>query len=357
MKKIFATYLLIFLAFLAHAQQELQVSQFMINPQLLNPAYSSVNDNVSWMAGYRTQWTQVEGSPNTSFTSINGPINKSRWAATHPGDFHNWHGAGITFINDQIGPYNTTKFNANYSYNIKLKEGRKFGYQHMDGLRLSLGATAGINNYRVDKDILGKAKLLGASQINHYPSLQDKTLGDLREINSSAFDMSLGGILYYDNTYFLGFSTTQLFQNDIGLSKDITLARHYFVMMTYKWLVGDDYYIIPSMIMKMVKGAPISVDFTTRLDWQDKVYFGLGYRPNDAILGMLGVHLKWGEKIKHFRVDKHRYMMDVYYSYDYTTSRLGKARLEQNSRGSHEITLAFFLPPMFYERNAEDTWK
>ena len=114
--------------------------------------------------------------------------------------------------------------------------------------------------------------------------------------------------------------------------------------------------MIPSVILQLVNGVPPTANFTTRLDWQDKLYLGLGYRTSDAVTVLLGARIKWGEKIKNFRIDKHRYIVEVYYSYDFTTSRLGSREISQNSKGSHEITLAFLLPPMFHERNAEDTW-
>lgn len=343
-------------SFFTFAQQETQSSQFMINPQMLNPAYSSVDNNLNLKVGYRNQWVGLEGAPVTSFASLNGPIHKSRWARTHPGDFHNWHGAGLTVLSDQLGPYSTIKLNANYSYNMKIKEGRKYGYYHQDGLRFVLGASVGTSSYKIDKDILSQTKNLNLETTDHAPTISDPRYQDLDIARQRALDVNLGGIIYYDNTYYLGVSSTQLLQNFQSNIDEISLARHYFISATYKRRINQAWYVIPSTIVKLVRGAPVSLNFTTRIDWQDKAYFGIGYRSSDAMTLMAGYHFKWGEKVKHFKVDKHRYMMDVFYSYDWTTSRLGKRQISQNSKGSHEITIAFFLPPMFHERNAEDTW-
>jgi len=338
------------------SQQEVQSTQFMINPQLINPAYSSTDNNLNVKVNYRNQWGGIEGAPSTGFLTFSTPVGKSRWSRTHPGDFHNWHGLGGAIITDQIGPYKNTKANISYSYNLKLIEGAKYGYDHKDGLRVSIGASAGINSYQINTDILSQTKSLDLSTSDHLPTINDPSFLELDDSRQSAFDMTLGGILYYDNTYFLGISTTQVLQDAVSQVDDISLARHYFISGTYKWAINEEYFVIPSAIVKLVKGAPTSINFTTRVDWQDKLYLGLGYRTDDAVTVLLGAHIKWGEKIKHFRVDKHRYLLDIYYSYDWTTSRLGKNSINQNSRGSHEITVAFFLPPMFHERNAEDTW-
>ena len=47
--------------------------------------------------------------------------------------------------------------------------------------------------------------------------------------------------------------------------------------------------------------------------------------------------------------------MEVFYTYDFTLNALGDRDLNTTSRGSHEITVGFFLFPSFTERNAEDT--
>ena len=40
----------------AIAQQAAQYTQYMVNPYLMNPALSSVEDMIDIKTGYRTQW-------------------------------------------------------------------------------------------------------------------------------------------------------------------------------------------------------------------------------------------------------------------------------------------------------------
>lgn len=339
------------------AQQEIQSTQFMLNPFMLNPAYSSVDDNMDFRTGYRNQWVGIEGAPNTYYTSVHGPIGKPRWARTHPGDFHNWHGTGMYILQDNIGAFRHTRINANYSYNIGLSKGINYGYEHHDGLRLSIGAFIGSNRFSVDKEILSKSKTPTSENIANTNTLNDPIYQSMTDNASfNALDMSLGAMLYYGEQYFLGISTTQLFQNSVTITEEMKMVRHYFVSGMAKLELNEEYYLIPSAILKVVKGAPMSYNLNLRLDWQDKLFAGLGYRSGDAIIGMIGSQIRWGEKVKSFRVDKHRYIVNFFYSYDYTISKLGKDSLTQPSKGSHEITVSFLLPPMFHERNAEDTW-
>ena len=339
-------------------QQDIQSSQFMINPFLLNPAYSSMDESLDTKISHRNQWIGVEGAPKTSYLSSHVPIGKPLWAQTHPGDFHNWHGAGFQVLNDKIGAYNNYRFNANYSYNLGLSQGDGYGYEHTDGFRIALGTFFGWNYYSVDGDILSKSKTSTGSRIDNDVVYTDDTYNELVGIGSSLnFDMSFGALLYYGNKYFLGVSSSQIFENDIKITSESKLNRHYFITGKYKHRVSEPLYIIPSVIFKYVHNTPLSYNLNVRVDWWDQLFAGLGYRSGDAITLMAGAEVKWGEKIKNFRRDKHRYRMHIYYTYDYTTSKLNTKNLLGRSKGSHEITIAFLLPPFYIERNPEDTWK
>ena len=357
-KILYNTLFFLCTAFICIGQQEIQSTQYMLNPFLLNPAYSSVDNNRDLKIGYRSQWFSLEGAPVTQYISFHTPIGKSRFARTHPGDFHNWHGLGFVLLKDEIGAYSNTKINASYSYNIGLSNGTKFGYYHQDGLRFALGAFVGWSTFAVDKDILAMTKTSYNTRKTYYPTVDDPTYKDmLAKSKQATFDLSFGGMLYYNETYYLGVSSTQLLESDFALTDKTNLSRHYFISGLVKLQVSEDLYIIPSVISKMVKAAPLSVNYSVRADWQDKLYLGMGYRTQDAITFMTGAQIKWGEKIKHFRVDKHRYQMYIYYSYDHTISDLGDKDYVNRSKGSHEFTLGFLLPPWYEERNAEDTWK
>ena len=357
-KSLFVTFVLVsFLS--AKAQQEIQSSQFMLNPFLLNPAYSSVDDNTDLKMGYRNQWQGLEGAPITQYISLHGPVGKPRFGRTHPGDFHNWHGAGGIIMRDQIGAYTNTRINANYSYNVKLTDGTEYGYNHHDGLRLAFGAFLGWNSFNVNTVILGEQKQVGLGNEEFIPTTNDPAYQAIQANSDfrSKLDFSFGGMLYYEDAFYLGVSSTQLLESDINLATDANFSRHYFVTGLAKLQASEDLYIIPSAIMKMVNGAPMSANFNVRADWRDNYYAGIGYRTGDAFTFMLGAQIRWGEEVKHFRVSKNRYMMYLYYSYDATISALRSHDNVTYSNGSHEITLGFLLPPRFQERNAEDTWK
>ena len=285
------------------------------------------------------------------------PLGKPHWGRTHKGDLHHWHGVGGVLMRDQLGAVKNTRVKLNYSYNLGLTEGRKYGYEHKDGLRLALGIFGDYTSYRIDKDILGKSQVSSGEKIANNRALNDITYQKLSEDAVSTFDVTMGAMFSYAETFFLGFSLSQMLQNNLSIGDASTLTRHYYVSGMVKAEVNQDLYLIPTFLTKVVRGAPASIDVSLQADWRDQWFIGGGYRHQDAITLIGGFRYKWGEKIKDFRRDKHRYLMQVYYSYDITVSKLANDNLKNRSHGSHEITIGFLLPPKFKERNAEDTWR
>src|SRR5580658_10838332 len=75
MKRIF--YLLtifVFIAETAMAQQKPQYTQYVFNNLLLNPAVTGIENYTDVKAGYRSQWTGLQGAPVTTYFTINTPI-------------------------------------------------------------------------------------------------------------------------------------------------------------------------------------------------------------------------------------------------------------------------------------------
>lgn len=353
--------------YVSFSQQIPQYSQFMVNPYLVNPALAGAENFIDIKLGYRSQWVGLDGAPSTFYASAHTPIGKAQVAQTHKGDYHNWHGVGGFVYQDQIGPWSTTSMNANYAYNLKVTNGGGYNTHHKDGMRLSVGTFLGYSINKVDSE-----KLFGFNSnanIGDEAALRRRYYGndDLYNQNGlgligsdggvndgrqGQFDMSLGALLYLRDIFYVGFSTYQALGTDVFNSSKTNNSRHFLMTASYKAEIGDYIYIMPSVLAKKVAGAPFSVDVNARIDYHDLFFGGLSYRHGDAVTLMAGALIELQEKSKHFRKGKHRYGIEVFYSYDYTLSEI-----KTYSKGSHEITLGFRLPPMLIERNAESTWR
>jgi type IX secretion system PorP/SprF family membrane protein len=62
----------------AHAQQEVQYSQYMFNMLAVNPAYAGSRDVLSMTGVYRQQWVGIEGAPTTQSFTIDMPVKKEK---------------------------------------------------------------------------------------------------------------------------------------------------------------------------------------------------------------------------------------------------------------------------------------
>jgi type IX secretion system PorP/SprF family membrane protein len=342
----------------------------MVNPYLVNPALAGAENFIDIKFGYRNQWSGLDGAPTTFYASGHTPIGKAQVAQTHKGDYHNWHGIGGFVYRDEIGPLSTTSMNANYAYNMKLTEGAGFNTHHKDGIRLSIGTFLGYSINRVDAEKLfsfnsnagdfnnetSRANAFGndplfAQRFNQLSLLNGE--GDIIGDGSKGqFDMSLGGLVYLRDLFYVGLSTYQALGANVFEGTNTNNSRHYMVTASYKAELGNYIYLMPSILAKKVSGAPFSIDVNARVDYHDLFFGGISYRHGDAIALMAGTIIELQEKTKHFRKGKHRYGVEVFYSYDFTTSEI-----RTYSKGSHEITLGFRLPPMLQSRNAESTWR
>ena len=340
-----------------NAQQDVQVSQYIISPMLINPAFSSVADYWETNFVYRNQWVGIKDAPVTTYISTQSTIGKPHFSSTHKRDFHGWHGVGALIMKDQIGPLSTNRLKLNYSYNKGLTSGKKYGHSHEDGLRLAFGAVLDYSSVRIDKNLLAQSQNSSGDNVSNGDALNDVTFARISPNAEPVFDIDLGLMLYYNNTFFLGVSSSQVLQSTEVYGGYGGLRRHYYLTGMIKSPLNEQWFLISSVLVKSVNAAPVSLDVGFQLDWTDRIFLGTGYRYQDAVTLMIGYRHQWGEKIKHFRRDKHSYIMQFYYSYDITTSKLGQRSLEYGSTGSHEITLGFLLPPKYKERNAEDTWR
>jgi type IX secretion system PorP/SprF family membrane protein len=99
---------------------------------------------------------------------------------------------------------------------------------------------------------------------------------------------------------------------------------HYYVTAGYRFAMGEDWALEPSLLLKYVDPVPPKLDINATVRYRNTVWMGLSYRTNDAWCAMVGLWLK-----ESFQFG---------YSYDIITSNL-----RNYSTGSHEVMLAITL--------------
>ena len=301
MKKITLLALTCFLSVVIHAQQLPQITQYMMNSYVVNPATAGMKDYYQVRTSIRNQWAGIADAPSTTVLSIYGKQNANV-------------GLGGIVFNDQVGPTSRSGVSASYAYHFKIKQ----------NLNLALALSGGFTQFKIDKN--------GWNVANTDDPL---TQGDI--IVQSVPDATFGLNLYNDKWY-LGLSIPQLLTSNLNLldndfadklTSDQTgnLSRHIFVLGAYTHSLNKNWKIEPSILLKSVEPMPAQMDIGIKAIYDDKLWFGTDYRTNGDIAALVGYSIQ------------DRYMIG--YSYDVLNSDLS-----DYSNGSHEFMLAVkFAPP------------
>lgn len=277
----------------ATAQQEPLYTQYMFNTISVNPAYTGTRNALNAVLLSRFQWVGINGAPRTHTFSTHAPIKDLNM------------GLGFSIISDDIGPVSNTFINLNYAYRINITE----------KTILSMGIKGGIYNY--------------------YAGLQDVSLGNNNNPDPS-FQNNLEqklqpnagfGLYLYSDRYYAGFAIPKLIESKLSefeyqgnvLNQ---LKRHYFIMVGYVFDASPDWKIKPSLLHKVVEGAPMSLDITGHTVYKETYWIGATYRIGDAFALLASI-----------QVNK---QLMVGYSFDMSTSSLASY-----NNGSHEIVISY----------------
>jgi len=267
-------------------QQDPQYTQYMYNQNVINPPYAGSRGVLSLNMLGRTQWVGVNGAPCTLTLSIHSPISQSI-------------GLGFSVIHDEIGPAKEDNIYADFSYTIHI----------FDEGNLAFGLKAGFT-------FLNVRSLEGLEA--------DTVLNEPINLTSPNFG---AGLYYYTQKFYAGLAVPNFLETEHLDNTSVSYAsekRHYFFTTGFVFDINDDVKLKPSMMIKVVDGAPVSMDISVNTLINNKLEFGLNYRFEDSISAMVGLNVSDD--------------MRLGYAYDYTISRFN----EFNS-GSHEIFLIYEL--------------
>ena len=283
---------IIFVANITFAQQDAQFTQYMYNMSVINPAYATAeDDNINLGLLHRSQWVGAIGSPNTSSFFAHTTISNSMEG-------------GISIVHDQIGDVvKDTNIFIDYAYILNLNETAK----------LSFGIKAGLSFF--------------STNFNGFIYSDPLPDPSFAENISRTFPNIGAGVFYFSDHYYLGLSIPNILKSkhlddNSGIVTEGTEALHLFITGGYVFKINDKLLVKPAFMAKSVSGSPLSFDITSNVLINNKVEFGVGYRFEDGISGLVN-----------FKVMPN---LRIGYAYDYTLSNLGRF-----NSGTHELTLLF----------------
>lgn len=263
---------------------------------MYNPAAAGFSGRNMVGVSYRNMWSSFPGNPKTEMVYGDFELSKLKSAI------------GTYVYRDETGPISRTGFQLAYSYHIKARnEKSRFGI----GLELR-----GVQ-YAIDKskltDALGSDPVLAGA--------------------SNKFAIDAGAGVYYTNSKLsIGAAVSQLIESKLEFANvpDAKLGgklyRHYNINANYRFQTGDDIYLIPNAMVRLIENSPSEYDLGIKVDYQDKIWWGLNYRIKQFWSVQAGVKL-----MQRLRAS---------YSYDYYSTPIS---VFAAGSGAHEVGLQFDL--------------
>jgi type IX secretion system PorP/SprF family membrane protein len=307
--KIAVMLLFIFCLKKSNAQQDAQFSQYIFNGLYINPAYAGEKQDVFVNSFFRSQWTGIQGAPQTVSVAVDGSLN----------DLNT--GLGLLLNQDKIGAQSTTSMYGNYAYKIQLDE------QYDSNISFGLGFGF------LQSSLNGNE--LNATQTNdsYVPA------GNVSVILPDA----RLGILYTSDKFFAGASVDNLIASHVHTSAENALTTipkpHYYFTVGALFDLEEDIKFKPSILIRDSPGAPKSVDINSFFLFNDRFWAGATYRTtinsnntgsninlnsSTALVGMVEFFIN--PRVR------------VGYAFDYSLNALGNY-----GYGSHELSVSFLL--------------
>ena len=303
MKRISILLFVICFGGLLKAQQLPQITQYMNNNYVINPAVAGMYDYYQVNTTIRNQWAGINDAPRTSVISIYGR--------------HSEHvGLGGMVYNDVTGPTSRIGGAASYTYAFQLTQ----------KVKLSLALQGGFTQFKLIKSELsveqpGDVIIMGGDIVRTLPD--------------ATFGLNLSGDKWY-----IGAAIPQLLSSELRLmdddfariydttSQNGKLASHIYVLGSYTYDINPTISIEPSFFLKSVAGAKTQIDFGVKSEYKEMIWVGMNYEMNNDLSSIAAL---LGYKIN----DR----FNIGYSYGMPSSATSSYH-----SGSHEFMLGIKLP-------------
>ncbi len=243
-----------------HAQQGIQISQYMFNTMAYNPAYAGFNGAICGTLLHRQQWFGFkEGdenvAPQTTLLNVDAPVRF----------LHG--GIGVGFEMDQQAYFKDQTVKLAYAYHLTTSQGT-----------LAFGTQIGFNDKTID---FAKFKAINSS---------DPVLATQSETSKMMMNVALGAYYYVEDEYEIGLSVnpinaasaTDLFYKN---KQTFNLSGAYNISLNN---FKPGWELIPSTLIK-TDFTSFQMDLTGLLSIDKKYWGGVSYRLGDAVVLLGGL--------------------------------------------------------------------
>jgi type IX secretion system PorP/SprF family membrane protein len=306
----------------AHAQYLPSSSQPFQFASGYNPAFSGIDPHGDLKLGYRYQWAGFgDAAPKFINMQYNVRLKQPVDLITHSPRMSNAseintpsfvpagkrviHGLGVNFIHESNSII--THIGGAVSY--------AFHYPISKNTRLSLGASAAVENVKLDMTKL----TVGDPNDDFYQRLVNNGVGHT--------EVSLrGGMAVYGKNFFFAVSYLPIFRKVIQKSEPTSQDPQAFYKGTVQtgasFDLGPGVTLKPSVLALLNFDNKLSLDYSVKAYVQNKVWFGVTYRDIKSAVVLLGLNVNQ--------------FFGAAYSYE-----MSMGEFKKFNDGSHEIVLSF----------------
>jgi type IX secretion system PorP/SprF family membrane protein len=224
------------------AQQDPLYALYLNNPFVLNPAYAGINDRLNMNIQDRSQWSAIQGHPETYNFNANMSL------------VQNKVGVGLIALQDKLGENKTNEIEMAYSYKIDFRKSV-----------LSFGLQAGMMTFSNNNSLLNFQQT-GDPSFNAY--------------NISRFNTGAGVVLKSDR-YMLGFSVPRLLPVILhqGVSSILVYQRTYYLLASYVFDLNERVGLRPAVLFRTTDRLQNAVDLNLNLQIED--FYSVGVFTRD----------------------------------------------------------------------------
>lgn len=292
------------------SQFDAQFSQYMFNQSAFNPAVVGEGEMIQIAGQHRIQWVGMPNGGQTTVFSINSPLKIG----------NRIHGVGFKFFNDRIGVFVNQTAHLQYAYK-----------KHIGAGVLSIGADVGFVSLGIHGDSIVAHKIT----LGDYHDLENDLAIPQVSLSGMSFDMNIGAY-YSTEKFYAGISYSHLNSPVVEWNDNagVNLKGSLFLTGGYNYSLPDTKYVFKPGGLFKTNFTTMQIELSTRMEYDNKYWGGLGYRFQDAVVFMAGLNLASG--------------LSIGYSYDFPASRMITA-----SSGSHEVVLLYSFEYVFAKRNSK----
>lgn len=274
----------------AGAQYDVSFSHYWDLEPYFNPGAVGKQQKLNIAAAYAMSFAGFENNPRSMYVGADMPLYFLK----------NYHGVGLSLLNDQIGLFTHQRLAVQYAYKYRL-----FGGMISAGVQLGL-LSEGFDGSKVDVEDSGDPALATS------------------DVNGSAFDISFG--LYYSRgPWYVGVSAQHITSPlvTLGETSELQIDPTFYLTGGYNIKLRNPFLTIHPSVLVRTDGVEWRGDVSGRLVYtNDKkvLYGGVSYSPTNSVTVLVGGSF---------------HGVHIGYSYEVYTSGISIGN------GSHELIIGY----------------